>query len=252
MRDFLTLPLFNTLIGVVIGTVITYFVQTRTQRRAWKREYSVKIVEEVYAGLFKDLKSVIEELQGKYARVLSFRNWREIQTDHKYFMVEDKFRKRLDNLSEKLKNLDNLSEKLERVILPKIINQETKRIYNVESYTTPRIEVRYEKNDRDVETSLDMISSLVTEAYPVEHVVESVDRSEISNVRCFINVQQRDGKPFRDGDLTKFEGFWQSCVRTMKEDGIHKFIVEEKERLLDEAKEVRKELVKRIEETWRI
>jgi hypothetical protein len=45
------------LLFLLIGFGITYFVQTRTQKRAWKREYSVKIVETVYGPFYKELKN---------------------------------------------------------------------------------------------------------------------------------------------------------------------------------------------------
>ena len=47
------------LLFLLIGSGITYFVQTRTQKRAWKREYSVRIVEEVYGSLFSGIKGII-------------------------------------------------------------------------------------------------------------------------------------------------------------------------------------------------
>jgi len=34
------------LVSVLIGAAISYFVQTRTQKRAWKREYSVKLLKQ--------------------------------------------------------------------------------------------------------------------------------------------------------------------------------------------------------------
>ena len=37
--------LLGAITGVVIGAGITFFVQTRTQKRAWKREYALRNTE---------------------------------------------------------------------------------------------------------------------------------------------------------------------------------------------------------------
>jgi len=52
----------STLVGVAIGAGITYYVQTKTQNRAWKREYAVKIAETVYGSLFKELQRIQRSL----------------------------------------------------------------------------------------------------------------------------------------------------------------------------------------------
>jgi len=54
------------LIFLLIGSAITYFVQTKTQNKVWKREYGVKLAEEVYGSLFKQMKDIIQYLEEKY------------------------------------------------------------------------------------------------------------------------------------------------------------------------------------------
>ena len=53
--------LFAALLGIMIGAGLTYFVQTRTQKRTWKREYAVRIAEEIYGKLFGGVKSIIDK-----------------------------------------------------------------------------------------------------------------------------------------------------------------------------------------------
>lgn len=57
--------ILNTLVGVAIGAGISYYVQTKTQERAWKREYSVKIAETVYGSLYREVKWIIWSLENK-------------------------------------------------------------------------------------------------------------------------------------------------------------------------------------------
>ena len=83
--------LLATLLGIMIGAGLTYFVQTRTQKRTWEREYSIKIVEEVYGALFREIRSNIRTLKLKFYSGLSFQTWSTFQDDHRYFMVDEGF-----------------------------------------------------------------------------------------------------------------------------------------------------------------
>jgi len=77
-----SLEVFATLIAVLAGFLASYFLQTKTQKRAWKREYSIKIVEIVYSDLFGAIKSVILPLKEKWYNQFNFDAWRTMQNDH--------------------------------------------------------------------------------------------------------------------------------------------------------------------------
>ena len=47
------------ILATAIGAGIAYFVQTRTQNKIWRREYSIRIAEEVYGLLYGKLKRII-------------------------------------------------------------------------------------------------------------------------------------------------------------------------------------------------
>lgn len=95
-----------------------------------------------------------------------------------------------------------------------------------------------------------IIDCLISQTHPRDRALR--DTSEVSNVECFVNVRQRGGTPFHSHDLAKFNECWESCLKRMKEDKTYKFIIEENDKLLTEAKNVKKEIVKRIEEPWKI
>jgi hypothetical protein len=79
-------------IGVTLGAGVTYFVQTRTQRSVWKREYGIKIAEEVYGKLYGNINPIITMLEKKSYERADFNAWEEIKLTHRYFMVDKKFR----------------------------------------------------------------------------------------------------------------------------------------------------------------
>lgn len=242
--------LLSTLIGIIIGAGIAYFVQTRTQKRAWKREYSVRIAEEVYGSLFRGVKGIILSLKNKGYWHTDFSVWREMQDDHRYFMVDKGFRGKLDQFRERLEKYSRTVVKVREEILPKIANEETERVFNLEAVRYASLEVHYKEKRSNVSAEPNIIDCLVSKTHPKDHVLR--DKSGISNVEFDIRIQKLDGNFYHSDELAKFDEFWESCVRRTKENKNYKFIIEENEKLLEEARKLKQEIANRIEEPWKI
>ena len=230
--------IFTTLVAVLVGFLASYFLQTLTQKRAWEREYSVKIAEEVYGSLFRGIKGIILSLENKWYRQLSFDPWWEMQEDHRYFMVDEKFRIKLDEFSERLQSYSRAVYELRNTILPRIVNKETKRVFNVEPDKILILEVKYKENHRNISTSPNIIECLIANTHPKDHALRN--KSGISYVECFINIPRRNQPVFHSHDVNKFNVFWESCLKRMTEDKTYKFIIEENDKLLKEARNAKR------------
>ena len=53
-------------------------------------------------------------------------------------------------------------------------------------------------------------------------------------------------------ETEKITAFWESCLKIVNDNETYQFIIEENEELLREAKSIKKELIRRIEEPWKI
>jgi len=243
--------LLSTLIGIVIGAGIAYFVQTKTQNRAWKREYGVKIAEEVYGNLFKEMKNIIRLLEEKYdTHWISFDKWKEFQQDHRYFMVDKVFRARLDDFSDKLDEYSKVAVKMGSDIR-KIIFEETDRVFGIKTNQVPQAEVTYMKGYTRSATFPDLVQCLVSETYPA-FLPKKLD-SEASDMEFILRVTSIDGhKTIQIAYSSNYEDFWQTCLGRMKENETYRFLVEENSKILEDARRLREEIVKRIEEPWKI
>jgi hypothetical protein len=242
----------NTLVGVAIGAGITYYVQTKTQNRAWKREYTIKIVEEVYGNLFKQVKTIIQSLEEKYYTYwISFDKWKEFQQDHRYFMVDDNFRVKLDDFDERLDKYSRSAIKLNDVIR-KIVIEETERVFGEKINQIPQVEVRYMKGYSQSSTMPDLIRCLASETHPIE--IPKRNESDVTGLELTLIITSIDNKTSKiPYSLNKnLEKFWQSCIKRMKENETYRFVVEENSKILEDARKLREEIVKRIEEPWKI
>lgn len=246
----------NTLVGVAIGAGIAYYVQTRTQNRAWRREYAVKIAEEVYGNLFKSLRNIIQSLESKHQIYwISFDSWKEFQQDHRYFMVDKNFRDRLDDFSKKLDSYSKAAVEMGNKVR-KIIMEETERVFGKKIRHSPRLQITYMNGYSRVETNSDLVECLVSETYPIDFLKTSKPEATGIDfnleVTLIDNIQSKMSYATNPRVLGFDGGFWQTCLKRMKENETYKFVTEENCKILEEAKKVQEEIIKRIEEPWKI
>lgn len=240
----------NTLVGVAIGAGITYYVQTKTQNRAWKREYSVKIAEVVYGNLFKEIKSLIQKLGEKYCIYwISFGTWKEFQQDHRYFMVEKGLRDKLDLFTGQLDDYSNAAVKLGSEIR-NIIFEETERVYGVKTNQIPRTEVTFMQRYTRCSYTPDLVQCVLSETSPIDFV--SKRETEISNLEMILTIASLDGRQTHVPYSSDFNEFWQSCLRKMRENGSYKAVTNENIKIGQEALKLQDELIERIEKPWKI
>jgi hypothetical protein len=240
----------NTLVGVAIGAGITYYVQTKTQNRAWKREYATKIAEEVYGNLFKQLKNIIKSLEEKYCIYwISFDKWTEFQEDHRYFMVDEKFRSRLDDFKNKLEEYSKAAVKMGNEIR-KIILEETENVFGVKANQIPTPQVNYTKGYQRYDTRPDLVNCLISETYPSDLATKG--ESDITDLDFILTITSIENKVSHIPCTQDFDGLWKTCLKRMKENNTYKFVTVENVKILDDARKLKEEIVERIEKPWKI
>jgi len=53
----------NTIVGIVVGAGIALFIQSRTQKRAWKREDFVTMRDKIYGPIFRELNEISADIE---------------------------------------------------------------------------------------------------------------------------------------------------------------------------------------------
>ena len=240
----------NTLVGVAIGAGITYYVQTKTQNRAWKREYGVKIAEEVYGDLFKQLKNIIKSLEERYYIYwMSFDKWTEFQEDHRYFMVDEKFRSRLDGFKNKLEEYSKAAGKMGNEIRS-IILEETEDVFGVKANQIPIPQVNYAKGYQRHSTNPDLVNCLISETHPSDMATKG--ESDITDLDFILTITSIESKTSHIPCAQDFDSFWKTCLERMKENNTYKFVTVENAKILEDARKLKAEIVERIEKPWKI
>jgi len=240
----------NTLVGVAIGAGITYYVQTKTQNRAWKREYSVKIAEVVYGALFKEFKSIVQKLSERYPIYqTSFDTWKEFQQDHRYFMVDESFREKLDLFAEQLDDYSKAAVKLGAEIR-NIIYEETERVFGVKTSQIPRPEITYMKKYTHCSNTPDLVQCVASEITPMDFATRG--ETDVSDEKLTFIMTSLEGHQIHSHDLPIFDKFWQSCLNRMKENNTFKDVISKNLKIIIIVAGLASEITERIEKPWKI
>lgn len=251
--------LLSIIISVTLGVLLSLFVQKRTQKSEWKREYSIKVVEQVYGQLYGITKDFIDSKKRSEYQNWSFGFWDNVQKDHRYFMVDKKFRVRLDAFLQRVEKYNDTISELDYVILPKIISESAKTVFHEEPYenNVPNFHIDYMKGKYPSGTSFNLLNSLkkkLSLSDIINYELDSVhvDRAEISSVKLKINFRKDNTSEFVSLSSKDIKKFWEICLQKIGDNPEHQFVVKENDKLLEEAEEIKKELIKRIEEPWKI
>ena len=223
----------------------------KPQKRALKREHDVRIAEEVYGVLFSDIKSIILSLELKWYKYVDFNAWREMQDDHRYFMVDKEFRTKLDRFRERIEGYSKTVNEVRQDILPRIVMEGIKQTIGVNTNKIPSIDARYVKGRGSISTAVNLADCLISGIHPIEYVTKN--NRDVSEVIFWLRIQPvGKSSTIKYDNSTEFNHFWQSTRKSLNEDETYRYMIKENDSLLDVAKKLKQEIANRIEEQLKI
>jgi hypothetical protein len=243
---------FGTITGVVIGAAIGYFAQTKTQNRLWKREYTIKITEQVYGELFGEIKTILCNLESGFLGDVNIQGkWTQIQSDHRYFMVDQKFRENIDQFYNSLSSYNSAINKFDSAT-ESILRKSANRIYNKMPQDTPNLTFTYFTGGNQHIIGLATPSNLRhLETLPEieQEALQFVEQSIVTDKTFTLYF---DNNKFQDDNQKRVFAYWASCLALFKENENFIYAIKEKQNLLKQAIEIKSSLEKRISEPWKV
>jgi hypothetical protein len=247
--------LLGTVTGIVIGAGITYFVQTRTQKRLWKREYTVKITEQVYGELFGEIKNILNCLENDYLRQIVIQGkWSHIQNDHRYFMVDKRFREEIDSFFKSVEKYNSDCYTIEAKIIPIIIKNQLEVNFKKTARSLPQLVFSYWFDKQRIDTGISVESNLrelKTFKEIEQNELQGLDSSKVTNRHFIIRVVDAYYYEIDDND-PRVSAYWDACLKSLREDKTFASLPTEKQNLLKQTTEIKSSLEKRISEPWKV
>jgi len=241
--------IFGIIGSLLVGVGITYFVEKKTQERAWKREYAVKVAETVYMPLCTQMNLVTRFLEENPFRpvpdYLYFGEWSSIKKENRHLMVDRDFRSEIIAFFDRFRNYKESVDEFRANILS-IVKGEAERVFKIKTRgTEPEFRVRYKENNQQVTYSnMKVIDHLISQEHPREYILKDNPR------RVIEEFQIQFGQEPIPVAKEKLDDFWNSCVKRMK--GTYQNIQREKEGILEDATKLKDKLEERIQEPWKI
>lgn len=248
MLEIIGSGILGALLGIVVGSLVTYYTQKHTQERAWKREHILKSIETVHGPMFVGVSKILSQLQEPPCYQITIFQWSEIQNSYHYLMIDREFRKKMESFFTKLENHNNAIMKAHRDVLPKILLGETQHQFS--SYKIDKVPQFLVKTQNAYES---LIDCLFLQRHPMEHVAEKFPKP--TNPECYI-VFYQNGKPvdipYKSSSKRKFDKMWKSSLKRAEKELTIRSIRKERDELIQKAQELREELIRRIEGQWKI
>lgn len=228
--------------------------------------------QEIYGQLKKALIQNISNLENKDYQSISLSPWNSFQQDENHQLVDKKVRERLDSLLEETKKYNSAIVKVNSEILPEIIKDTAKEVFNAEPQTHDMIwsisfylkekmkafspQLPYHlKRKHSMEDVLNyaMEKRGVKEAEVSDVVMEIYYQKAFNPLDKYRQEREKEGdysfSSFSTKNKKQITEFWNKCLSKLGGFPEHKFMIEENESILKEAKEILPELIKRIEKT---
>lgn len=242
--------LLNTLIGIIIGAGIAFFVQTRTQKRAWKREYTLETIEKVYGPLFEEIDQLLRYMTMETYFALSTPKWQEIKSTYRYLMLDESFKKNTEKFYEKVGAFNKTLIKILREIIDTIVKEEAEKFLRFKPKTIDLM-VKGKRFNEWTSLNVDIPLTLLKRKQPIEMVSDLYP--ELNNPSFRLEITSPSGNPYSYTHpewMKEFDEFWKRSSRRLEANHTVKTLRKQYDELVRELKKIRKELETRIQQQW--
>ena len=242
--------LFGTIISIVIGAGIAYFVQTRTQKRVWKREYALKNTEVIYGPLYENidwaLGSYDEAFQGFYIK-----KWNEIKKTFQYLTIDEALKKKMDDFFQKLDKY-NHDVRMANQLIENVILKEYQTIFPSHGGLSPSFQIQSVRRNG---IPISISESIRLKRHPLELAEKGRRQGEHEEYVIGLldaNAKQSQHLHYEGEVKADFDRMWNACHEKIERDPLIQSVRKEYPEIIKGLQDIKKELIKRIQEPWEI
>ena len=253
---FVSSGIFTTLLAVLVGAGITYFVQTRTQRktqeRAWKREYTLDIIQKIYGPLFEEIDTFLRYMRMEIYQSLSTPKWWEIKSTYTYLMLDEGFKRKMEQLYEKVEVFNRTLIKIQKETIATIVKEEAEKFLGFQPKALDLVVKGKQFNEwtsRKVEIPL----TLLKRKQPIEMVSDLYP--ELKEPSFHLEIINPSGNPYsytHPDWIKEFDKFWKRSSRRLEANFTVKTLRKQYSELIEEMEKTKKELETRIQQQWKV
>ncbi len=258
------LGVITVLISVGIGSLLTFLVQSRTQKNVWRHEAAMRKIDEIYGPVYFEVNKISQQLaspgafyQITYYQPPSGPTWSSISSGYHYFLVDSDLRKELDEFYEAFQHLQEQERKISSIVEGKLLPQ-LRNAFGTDVEAAAVSATALHPNGRPVGLpSYNFYDPILQGKHPLDYIKEQYPG--FSNYEMNLDLQRHGtqsrlfGQGVPDLDArTKLDGIIESVIRELREDLTVVSVKVSVQDLDRHANHLKEEIKRKIDEPWNI
>lgn len=239
------------LIAAGLGSLATYVIQSRTQRRVWKREAALRKIDNVYGPLYEEISRVTKSFNDE--PIIDFNyveKWESVRKQYHYLLIDSGLRTKLIDF---YSQLDEINEKRSEA-LDKADAQLIRNLQEASGRNLTSVESRIiaSKNSKSSAIHIELRDALLNGQHPIDYVktkypgYDSYD-TEITMLGPELRrtIENAEEKRMVDAVI-------QKTIKELSEDSTIVFLKEISPRIKSLGSDILGKLRRAIEEPWNV
>lgn len=240
------------LIAAGLGAFVTYTVQSRTQKRTWKREATLRKIDTIYGPIYGEIMQIAESLSSNniIQNIPPADKWDSIKGSYYYRLLDKDLRKELDDFYGLLKQAEEKQISLVNLAdtqLVRNLRDATKR-----DVTSVSCEMTFVKSGRPSTGEANLFRSIANGEHPTEYARKAYPGQDSYDLKTTLHgpqfhrtIESADEKRIFDAAVLK-------TVKKIGEDPDTIFLKDANSKMLEWAPSLKSKLGRIIEEPWRV
>jgi len=188
----------NFLFTFILGSLITYLIQSRLQDRVDKKEIIREIIEKIYGPLYVEFQNIDDKLVNGFEIIyhsdfdfggeVKCEVWEEIQTYPEFFSIPKNLRDDIDQIITIAKRINNSIGEIHRIIYP-IWIEVSNSIMAPNFRNVQRLNIEYKSKKGTILFTSDILNYIILNKDPIDDMKMRFQDFEID---CFFVAIMRE------------------------------------------------------------
>ena len=182
------------LLFLLVGSGIAYFVQTRTQKRLWKREDAITMIDKVYGPIFREMSLSLESVGlGESPNYESVSQLKETMRNNFYFFrIKPDLKTDFHALMKRLERYAKIQSSTHTLILQKI-RDAVKKLHKRDAGVTPDQVwlALYSLNDAIQFDKINLEQTILRKISPSDFIEDMKGYGKMRLLRSLLQVRRR-------------------------------------------------------------
>ncbi len=247
------LGIISVLISVGLGSLLTYIVGSKTQRKTWKREATLRKIDTIYGPLYEEITETVELFSNDVSIVYDYpsaEKWTSIKKKYYYLLIDADLRNELSRFYELLEQVStkkyillNSTGKL----LFKNLRERSGR--DVDSISC---EIILEKDRKRSTADLDLKIPISNGKHPLDYAKRIYPSYDFYDFEVTMNGPELHRRIQSAEEKRMLDEVIQKTIEEINKDSVTHFLKDTSSKILRSAQSLKYKLGKIIAEPWRV